>query len=432
LAAAPASAQAPADSLDDFLRELADSSDAYFGRASTAIDTTGLDSLAAWAKAHPDSLPSPRRRQPRPSIGPRVRYHRAEGVVLGAEAHVPGIGDSELRAGGEYGFSNQHGRYEFSSRRTLLSWGEPITRSGAYGRTQTALANRIASFGRYARSTEYFMPEHATPLVSTAGAFFGGIDRQSVFERRGFEAGLQLVGLDGSAGAVWRHARERAMPKRTDWSVWGAEPEVPLVTLADTVEYDEAVLDARWRRRTWDLEVEAEARLGAPSGRRLRLALAKGWRLGPWIKAHTQVEGGAADAQSSPQRRFELGGPLAVPSLGFGDAHGDHLLLGKLEMFYAGDLLAPLPVPEWLRLDGGVFVHGGAAWDDPAARDVVFSKPPSAAWRGSGGITLTYRPGIPDVATLWRLQYAWPIGPHSGEARFSVSFETAFDLLRKP
>ena len=149
------------------------------------------------------------------------------------------------------------------------------------------------------------------------------------------------------------------------------------------------------------------------------------------MRATLQLEGGASAANAPVQRRFQLGGPIAVPTLGFGVGDTDHMLLGRLDLLEAHDLLEVLrlPRPDWLKLQPGAFFHYAAVWDDPAGRDVVFSKPPSEAWRGAAGVSLIYRPGLPDPRTQLRFQLGWPVGPDAGVSRFTLAIGREFDLV---
>ncbi|MEP7027617.1 MAG: hypothetical protein ABI960_03390, partial [Candidatus Eisenbacteria bacterium] len=144
-----------------------------------------------------------------------------------------------------------------------------------------------------------------------------------------------------------------------------------------------------------------------------------------------QFEVGATAANAPLQRRLGLGDPRAVPSLPIETGEADHLLLGRIELIEAHDVLKAigLPHPDWLVLQPLVVFHEGVAWDDPGGRDVVFSRPPGAAWRGSVGAGLALRLGVPEPDAMARLYVAWPIGPDAGTTTVRFSLGTTFDLL---
>ena len=416
------------DPFDDFLRDLADSTDEAFGATTAEFDTTGLDSLE-WAGGL-----GPRRSRDdgKPRILPVSRFHRAEGSVLGARTVWNARGLGRIEAEGAYGFAMKAGRYDFAWRRTL--WSDDRARRAPRGGGRAArVGSRVDLELAYGRETVPFAPEHAQPFSSTLGAVATGRDRQSFFERRGFTVELSFRIPGGRAYAGYRDARERAMSRETRFTLIGADALVPGVTPADPDRYREGFGGWIYEREDWDAGAAIEARI-ADARWRLRGVMAKGLRLGRWVKAHAQVEAGAASTDAPRQRRFELGGPMAVPSLGYGIGGGDHLLVGKLELVEGHDFLRALhlPHPDILVLQPSVFVQGGAVWDEAGRRNVVFASVPANAWKGSAGFALVYRPGLPDPETFWRFQTAWPVGRDSGVARFSLAIGRPFDLLPRP
>ena len=80
----------------------------------------------------------------------------------------------------------------------------------------------------------------------------------------------------------------------------------------------------------------------------------------------------------------------------------------------------------------GLFAAIGAIWgQDPSAGPArPASWPDANAWLSEAGVSLLYRPGMPDDDGYLRLNYAWPIGPNAGEARWSFSYSRALDLLK--
>jgi hypothetical protein len=420
LGAGVAAAQSSPDPLAPFLRGLADSTDAYFGPNAAVFDTTGIDSLIrVKGSAKPDSVvPHKRGVQRSASAG----YHRATGTVLGIGAGRSFPGGTWLDIKGSYGFANKEGRYSFGLSRTLARRpGRPTERSG---NARGALALNLA----YARETVPFAAEHETPFSSTVGAFFTGLDRQSVYERRGGSAALTWSQETFFASAGWRGARDQSMPRATRFSLWGSKHSVSEVTRARTGSYREGFARIASTRSGLPF-VGAEGQYASRSRWRARVAAAQSVVLSR-IEAHLQVEGGMAARKGPSQDRFELGGPLAVPSLGFGREAGNRLLLGKIEFVHGMDLIRTLHIPyvTFMALHPAVFAQGASAW---TADDGNWERPPDASWRGAAGFALVHIPGFPTPTTHVRLQMAWPVGRESGVARFSVAIGQWFDSIPK-
>jgi len=433
-AAGPAGAQAPpapaaatADSLGLFLQDLADSTDRYFGEPSVAFDTTGLDSLLGvrWSQV--------RARHGRLGLRglPILLYHRATGVRLGAIGEVIGPFPGVLRLGAEYGFSNEGGRYQVGWRGTL--WRSPRARwrYDRFARARIGDGPRVDLEVRYARETLPFMPEHAGRDYGGFQAFLAGTDEQDVYERRGGEAEVTGWAGDWRLALGVRRASERAMPLATDWSLLGKPEDVVPVDPAREETYTEPFGGVAFSRPDWDLMGMLDARGGGAERWRLRAALGKGFDLPGDLRTVFQGEAGAAPADAPRQRRFELGGARAVPSLQYGYGGGDHLLLASVALISGRDLLrrVGLRPPDFLVLQPEIYAQAAAVWDDPARRDVVFATPPGAAWQGTAGFALLYPLGFPDPGNYFKLVFGWPVGSDAGSFTVNLSFRTAFDLL---
>jgi hypothetical protein len=425
---APAPAPAAADSFARFLEDLNDSTDAYFGASSVAFDTTGLDTLTANALERP---PVFRPRRAATSTYPVLGYHRALGATVGA-GHRQGLGAAgalELR--GSYATSAKLGRYAFAWRRTLWSPGGPLPAYQAVRPGRIGERTRLDLDLRYARENLAFMPEHADPDFGATGALISGSGAQSIYEARGASGGLTLWTGDWRFGAGLRDAREKPLPVATRFSLLGDEDAVEPNTAAQPDRFTEPWAGIGFFRRDWELGAVLDARGGGGDRWRVRAALGKAVRLGEHLKATTQLEAGAAAARAPRQRRFELGGARAVPTLPYGRGGTDHLLLGRAELLASPDVLDELglPHPRWLVLQPSLFVDYGNAWDDPAGRDVLLSSPPGAGWRGAAGGGFAWKLGVPEPDVTMRLWMAWPIGPRSGVPSFNMSVGRAFDLV---
>jgi hypothetical protein len=427
-AQAPAPMPAPADSLSRFLEGLHDSTDAWFGEPTVAFDTTGLDTLVAGALSRP---PLPMRRPGRASTYPVLGFHRALGATVGAghRRGSPSFGVLDLR--GSYATKAKLGRYAFAWRRTLWSPGGPLPSFLALRPGRIGERTRLDFDARYARENLAFMPEHADPDYGAFGALLSGSGAQSIYEARGASAGLTLWTGDWRLGAGVRDAREKPLPVTTRFSLLGEEADVAANTQAEPDRFTEPYANVAFFRRDWELGGVVHARGGGGDRWRLRSALGKSLRLGKHLKLTTQVEAGAAAARAPRQRRFELGGALAIPSLPYGRGGTDHLLLGRSELVASPDVLAALgvPHPAWLVLQPSLFVDYGNAWDDAAGRDVVLSSPPGAGWRGAAGGGFAWKLGVPEPDVTMRLWMSWPLGPRSGVAQFNMSVGRTFELL---
>jgi hypothetical protein len=409
--ALPAGAPPPDDPLAPFLRDLADSTDAFFGRTAVAFDTTGIDSLIRTRSTEKPKFAAPRGASVH--FFPVLAYHRATGPTLGAGVQA-GYADrirAEFRGG--YGFGNKEGRYGASLARALFR------RKGGRDR------GRLWLMGRYARETLTFAPEHARTLESTVAALTTGRNQQSVFERRAAEVGLRWEAASTLGEIGWRAARDESMPTVTLFSLWGADRGVPPVTSARSGAYREGFVEIAHAPRG-STHLGAEARYTARHRWRTRVAGAR--RVGfAGLEANLQAEAGFAAHRGPPQDRFELGGPVAIPSLRCGDEAGNRLVLGKIELVHGLDLLRALhvPHPSLLVLHPGLFVQEGAAW---TGQDGSWNGPARESRRGAAGVELVHLPGIPNPATFIRFQIAWPLGRRSGVPRFSMALGRWHDL----
>jgi len=428
--AAPAFAQAPApvpsDSLDSFLKGLADSTDASYGTQSVTFDTTGLDTLSLNALTRPPALP---RRSSGTAFYPMLGFHRAEGWIVGAGARLGSRTAGWLEPSATYSFSNEEARYSIGWRRTLLYRGPSLRRTLVERGRIVPGRTRLDLELRYARESLPFAPEHATPRIGNPDAFLTGNTSSSLYERRGFEAALTLWKHDFRLEAGVRDAKEDRMPLVNDFALFTRSENIPANVQADTDEYTEPFGSIGWVRTDLEAGALAEFRGGGDERWRARGVLAKALRFGAPLKAYAQVEYGAAAADAPLQRKFWIGGPRAVPTLVMDSGGTDHMLLGKLEFIEAHDVLKAtgLPHPDWLVLQPLFGVRGAAAWD--RGENTLFATPPSEAWAGSAYAGLAYRLGIPEPDVFLRMFVAFPIGPNSGQTTFRVMLRAPFDLL---
>ena len=418
LLAQPAGGQDAEDPLGPFLRDLADSTDAFFGRSAASFDTTGIDSLIRISGGLMSEAPgSAAARRFSTSKGPVVGFHRSTGLVLGVKTRA---GDSHrgwATAQLSYGFANKEGRYRAALASVLA------------GHESAGGPRHLVLEISYSRETLPFAPEHACPVESAVGTLLTGRDRQSVYERRG--GSVQLTWSDRSfiAGIGWRRARDQSMPTVSRFKVLGAGGTLPAVTPTRPGSFKEGFAEFSCNFLPVPRHLGVEAGYASRDRWRARLAAAHDIdRFG--FKVNVQCEWGVAARNGPQQSRFEIGGPLAVPSLGLGDESGNRLLLGKTELIRGIDLLKALhvPHPSMLVLHPAIFIHGACVWTESEGR---WSAPPAACWRGAAGVALLHLPGIILPASYVRLQMAWPLGLESGVARFSVALGRWHDLAPK-
>jgi len=416
------------DSLGDFFKGLSDSTDASYGTQSVVFDTTGLDSLAAGALLHPPKI---KRRGGSLLLAPLLGYHRAEGTIVGLSSRVGTPAKGWLSMSGTYSFGNQQARYAFGYRNTLLYHG--LRRTSALALPGRILdgATRLDAEISYARSSLAFMPEHAGHRLWNIEPVLSGRGSASLYEQRGIAGSLTLWTGDWRFVGGARHVNEDPMYVVTDWTLFHSADAAPPNTQAKDEEFTEPFGSLGFRRGDWELAGLIDARGGGADRWRLRGVLAKALRFGPSLKFNTQIEAGATAANAPRQRRFEIGGDRAIPSVPLGTGGTDHLLVGKFEFIEAHDVLRAIGIghPDWLVLQPMATFQTGVVWDDPAARDVVFSMPPSAAWRSSAGIGLAMRLGVPDPDTMMRFYVGLPVGPDAGKTQMRASLSTTFDLL---
>lgn len=426
-AQAPAPAPPPSDSLFKVLRALSDSTDAGFGAATVEFDTTGLDSLVGSALLLPATPPPARRVS---QLYPVINFHRASGPGLGAGYRFGSQSTGFLDLRGSYAFTAELGRYAFGYRKTLWAPGARMPRFEAVRSGRIGERNRLDLELGYARKVVPFMVEHSDPDVGGFGALISGTSAQSIFEQRGFTGALALWKGDWMLRAGVLTAKEKALPVVTTFSLLGKEEDVPANTAADADEFTEPFAELGYRRRDWDFVATATIH-GTGDRRRLRGAFGKAVRLGSNFKFAAEIEGGATAAAAPRQRRFEIGGAKSVPSLPYGQGGTDHLVMSRFELRGAQDVLNALrlPHPEWLVLQPSLFFDYANVWDDPAGRDVVFSKPPGEGWRGSAGGGFAWRLGVPEPDVTMRMWMAWPVGSRGGEPQFNFTVGRTFELV---
>ncbi len=427
-----ARAQAPADSsLDAYIRRLADSTDVYFREATAPPDTTGLDSTLVHLLAHPKAQVG--RGPSGVDLGPWLRFNRADGAVLGAAATA-----GDARRGGEFagrlGWANGPndvlGRLELRRR-----WRDPAT-------------DRTWSFtvggGRETRS---FNRDHWNEVYSTISAAFYGGDRHDYVRRDGWSAVIERRTPAWNARGAWRDELESSRPVTATWTVPGGRAERLTVAPAMFGRVHELELGGGARAGRLPITLEGTyATAGAATGsdltyRRMRVAAAGDFALGRHVAIAPQVEYGRLRGAAVPQAAFFLGGFSSLRSLESQALRGSGKTFARVDALLADDVLELLhvPHPAAFPVQIGAFGASGALWgrdgDGTLApnRDVaaVTSRdwPRRREWLSEAGLSIMWRPGLPEPDWYLRLDYTWPIGADEREPGFTIAFQRVLHLV---
>lgn len=414
---------APGDTLlRRFLGGLSDSTDAYFGMSAAKPDTAGLDSALAYRLTH--SEPRPRLRL-MPDLFPWVGFNRVDGGVMGG--------------GLAFGRRSRIGR--LSGRAAWANGPNVVLGEGVYEkaflRDESSWTLRLGA----GRLTDGMDRDFGELRLAQVRALLSGADTKRYFRREGFRARFGRETPIWRAGVEYRDELESPLPVTATWNLMNATPEV--------VDNLPAV-----RGRARELEWSSTAGFGrlpisgevdyAISGnaigsdfeyRRLRLAFAGDLAVGRWLAVVPQLSWGRVTGQTLPQNSFYLGGARTLRHLKGSSLGGSRMALARLDLIGVPDLLAlaHIPHPDALPLQGAVFAGAGATWGrdpygGPGSPEDAW--PGSELWKSELGVSVLYRPGIPDPNGFLRFSYAWPLGPSDQSGRFTITFARGLDLLR--
>jgi hypothetical protein len=425
LLTAPALGQTPAavsdSSLHRFLETMSDSTDGYFGLVAAPLDTSGLDSSLAVQLSRPWLGPSTRIRY---SYRPDLTFNRVDGNRWGAAAALHGRRE-RWRLGGQLGYAAGSDRWlgggeaMIGIRRQDTSW-----RLSLWGGRRTAVMDR----------------DHDEGMLASARALVSGSDRQHYLRRDGFRVAASGSGPGWRASLAFRDWLESPLTVTTRWNLAHRALSAPGNLAAGPGRARELGFDGalRWPGlplRTQITYAFSDRTLGSDFDfRRARLALGGELPLGGRVSFLPQLVYGRLGGDLVPQAAFYLGGPHTLRSLPQGAVAGTGLALSRLDVIGADDLLAlaHIPHPAMIPIQGGLFVATGAAWGpDPLGGPGTKSGawPERNAWRSEAGLSLLYRPGIPDENAYLRVNVAWPLGAVGEGRRWSISYARALDLL---
>ncbi|HEY3216380.1 MAG TPA: BamA/TamA family outer membrane protein [Candidatus Eisenbacteria bacterium] len=426
LAARPTYAQtSPDTTLGDFLRGLADSTDRYFGASAAPLDTTGLDSALVFQLTHPAIRPGADSRL-EISPAPWFRFSRVDGPLWGGALSV-GRTEGRGSIGGRLGYAAGPDEWLGGGevRKSWSGWRDDVRWS------LRAFAGRL---------TGDMDPEPHSPWLAMARALISGSDRSHYLRRDGFRATLERRTQTSALATGYRDELERPLVTTTTWTLLGGGPELTenLAATRGRVRELQAVATARIPRSACVAEGAyrwASGRLGSDFDyRRLRLALGGELPLGRSASMVPQLTWGRLEGDPVPQESFYLGGSRSIRSLIGGMTGGSRHALGRLDLISSADLLERLGIPHSpaLAFQGGIFADAGAVWGrDPFgnAGRPGGNWPPRDAWLSEVGLSLLYRPGIPEPAGYLRIDYGWPLGPDGRSGRLAVAFGRILDLL---
>jgi len=423
-ATAADSSAAPADtSFGRYLDALHDSSDVFFRTIVQPVDTTGLDSVLAVRLAHPARERT--RATWRPEVGPWLGFNRVDGPVYGGALAI-GSRRSLGVLGGRAGYA--------VASKTWLGSGEYV-KTLHHGTLDWKLD---VEAGRLTASMDR---ERSDLRLGALRAFLSGNDTRRYLRHDGLDAALDVEHPAWRGRIGYRDLNESPLDVHARWDLFGGSLAVDdnLPAVRGHVHELGYALGARtpWLPFTAEAEYFTSSRkIGSDfEYRRYRLALGGDLPLGKVLALVPQVEYGRLTGEPLPQESFYLGGSRTLRSIE-GDAFGGTgLTLARLDLLELPDVLEVLhvPHPALLPLQVGAFVATGAVWGvdpygGPTRPGVDFAEEPE--FRSEAGVSILYRPGLPDPSTYAQIGWGWPLGSHSGPPRFSVSYTRGVDLVK--
>jgi hypothetical protein len=414
---------APADtSLHRFLGQLSDSTDRYFGLVTAPVDTAGLDSALAAGLEKPWYGPRNRRRV---SYGPVVGFQRVDGALFGASL----------------GVQNRVGRWAVRGDLARTSRSHDWVGGGGFaiGKRLRDVTWRLRASG--GRRTEGLDRDNSERRLASLKALLSGDDTRNYLRRDGYTVGIDADGAEWHAGLEFRDRLESPLPVTTLWNLFHQPPEVTGNLAATFGRTRELAFSAALRLPLLPLRAQvtqafADRALGSDFDyRRTRVVVGGEITAFRHLSFVPQFAWGRLTGDPVPQASFYLGGPHTLRTLHTESLGGTGLAVARVDVIGADDLLAllHLPHPAMFPIQGGAFVATGAAWGadpfgGPGSR--ASGWPERNAWLSEAGLSLLYHPGVPDEDGYFRANYAWPLGPDGREARWTISYSRALDLLR--
>ncbi len=408
-----------------YLQSLHDSSDVFFRTIVAPVDTAGLDSVLAVRLAHPATERATVAGAWRPVIGPWLGFNRVDG---------PGYGGA-VAVGRRRGLGVLGGRAAYAvAAKTWLGSGEYVKtlhREGLDWKLDLEAGRSTASMDR----------ERSDIRLGALRAFLTGNDTRRYLRHDGFDAALDVEHPAWRGGLAYRDMNESPLEVRARWNLTGGALAVAdnLPAARGHVHELGYTLGVRtpWIPFTAEAEYFTSSRkLGSAfEYRRYRVGLGGDLPIRRTFTLVPQVEYGRLTGDPLPQESFYLGGSRTLRSLEGDALGGTGLTLARLDLLELPDMLEVLhvPHPAMLPLQLGAFVATGAVWGvdpygGPTRPGVDFAEEPE--FRSEAGVSILYRPGLPDPSTYLEIGWGWPLGAHSGPARLSVSYSRGVDLVK--
>jgi hypothetical protein len=421
-AARARAAGAPPDTaLGRYLGTLSDSTDKYFGRAATPLDTAGLDS----AEIHPGATPH-RARRLRDALSwvPIFNFNRADGSTFGGG----------VRVGSSYGI----GRLELDAAYTVAA--QDWLGGATYRRRRERHGSRWTFEAWGGRETAHMNREYDEPFLDAARALVNGTDRTSTLRHDGWSGSLERENRTWHAGLAIRDVLESAAETRATWNLLNRDLVITENLPATTARVRELGLGAGTRLAGLPLWVQGDYWTAGPALSsalaydRVRVAAGGDLSIGRVASVVPQAAWGFVNGDQAPQDAFYLGAGPTLVSVPRDAQGGSSFGIAKLAVVSPADLLQALhlPHPVMLVLQPGVFaataaVGGTDPYGGPGRAGDQW--PDRANWLSEAGISLDYAPGF---GRNWivRMSEAWPLGPTDRRERFQLVFSRHLDLLR--
>lgn len=421
-AARARAAGAPPDTaLGRYLGTLSDSTDKYFGRAATPLDTAGLDS----AEIHPGATPH-RAHRLRDALSwvPIFNFNRADGSTFGGG----------VRVGSSYGI----GRLELDAAYTVAA--QDWLGGATYRRRRERHGSRWTFEAWGGRETAHMNRDYDEPFLDAARALVNGTDRTSTLRHDGWSGSLERENRTWHAGLAIRDVLESAAETRATWNLLNRDLVITENLPATTARVRELGLGAGTRLAGLPLWVQGDYWTAGPALSsalaydRVRVAAGGDLSIGRVASVVPQAAWGFVNGDQAPQDAFYLGAGPTLVSVPRDAQGGSSFGIAKLAVVSPADLLQALhlPHPVMLVLQPGVFaataaVGGTDPYGGPGRAGDQW--PDRANWLSEAGISLDYAPGF---GRNWivRMSEAWPLGPTDRRERFQLVFSRHLDLLR--
>lgn len=426
-AQAPEPEPAPPDTaLDDFLGELSDSTDLYFGDTAAPLDTAGLDTVLTDVSSE-DTVEGVKY-----SVIPSFAFNRVDGPVPGITLGITG----PRKRGARLGYGKLGMKLAYATGPNDFLGGVEYTNRLRLGATPYDL--RV--FG--GRVTTGMNRDHGEKIFSTVRAFLTGRDFTQYYRHDGWLASVTRDRGSWRAGVTWRDMLESPLPVTATWNLFKREPATRENLQAAFGRTREIGLDAGVRVPVgFPMKVEAAAHVSDPSigsafdYRRVRAAAGAEIPLGRVAAVVPQVAWGRLDGDAIPQASFFIGGSSTIRSLNRDTRGGTRMAIAKLDLIGTGDLFGFLHkgAPSAFPIQAGAFVAAGTTWGvDPFGGRTIPGEvfPHTEDMLAEAGIQLLYSSALFTQGGMVRLSYAWPLGPDGRDPKFSISVSRALDLLR--